>query len=180
MKILPVLFMSCLVFSPVSCKKEASPGKALLGDVTAPEDIKWVEQSHSNLKSYQSPSGEGWKKSGNGDDLKFVHKKDRVTILLKRQGGIGADLRDEYTDSYIDVNKRDAPKYAVTKKQAGSLSGSVGMRVDGTFDNGTAYTTRDYLVFRGGAVVMMMARAPTKNSAKLHAIVDYMASSISK
>jgi len=98
--------------------------------------------------------------------------------MVQSQGGIPADARSEYLASLIDVNKRDAPKYEVTSKAEGGVSRQVAGRVDGKFDSGTAYVTRDYALFIKDSVLMLMVRGPTAKAAAVQGIADRMAKSV--
>ena len=50
------------------------------------------------------------------------------------------------------------------------------VRVEGTFDNGTRFVTRDYLLFTKGQVVLLSARSPEPGAA-LAGVIDHMARS---
>jgi hypothetical protein len=49
--------------------------------------------------------------------------------------------------------------------------------VDGEFDNGTAYATREYVLFVKGAALALMVRGPVARTADVQSIADHMAMS---
>ncbi len=147
------------------------------GDAAGPAGMKWERVDEAGVGSVEVPSGEGWTKES-GRALQVHHEQLDITVMVQSQGGIPADARSEYLSSLIDVNKRDAPKYEVTSKAEGGVSRQVAGRVDGKFDNGTAYVTRDYALFVKDSVLMLMVRGPTAKAAEVQGIADRMAKSV--
>lgn len=151
--------------------KAAAPAKDL-ADAAEPAGVTWtrVEQPFGSL---ELPSGKGWEIVENQ-----LQGDDGTVIMMQSQDGIDADVMSEYLASYDDVQKRDAPKYAGKGSTKGTLAGAPAARVEGTFDNGTAFVTRDYLVFTKQKVVMISARTPATNAAALPGLVDHAARSL--
>lgn len=143
-----------------------------LADSAEPAAITWkrIDQPFGSL---ELPAGAGWEIVENQ-----LQGDDGTVIMMQSQDGIEPDVMDEYLASYDDVQKRDAPKYAGKGTTRGAVNGAVAARVEGTFDNGTAFVTRDYLVFAKGKVVMIGSRTPTSNAAALPGIVDHAARSL--
>ena len=124
------------------------------------------------------PTGKGWETS-DGTPLQ-VESEDGTVLMLQGQDGIEPSQLDEYLASYDEVQKRDAPKYAEVARTKGTVAGEAAARVEGTFDNGTKFKTRDYVVItRKGKVAMIMGRAPVGAAAdRLPGLVDAIAASV--
>jgi hypothetical protein len=120
----------------------------------APVGIRWQKAKVAGIGAVELPAGETWKRT-DGPPLEVEDPDAGITIMLQHQPDMSAEERDGYVESFIEVNKRDAPKYKVTGKKIGSLPGGPGARVDGEFNNGTAFSTRDYLVFSKGGVTVI-------------------------
>lgn len=144
------------------------------GNVTGPAQIQWERNERPGIGSVEIPTGEGWEKSP-GAAIQVQHEALDITVMVQQQAGIPADARSEYLSSLIDVNKRDAPKYEVLGNTEGQVNQHPAGRVDGKFDNGTAYATRDYVLFVKNAALAIMVRGPLDKSADVKAIADRMA-----
>lgn len=142
-----------------------------------------------NLAVSGEPTGVTWKKVEQPfgtieapDSYKLedgqLEGSDGTVIMLQAQDGVPPSLLDQYVSSYDEVQKRDAPKYAGTATTKGQVGGNPAVRVEGTFDNGTAFVTRDYLVFVKNKVVALSARTPKPNAPALPGIVDHVARSL--
>lgn len=143
-----------------------------LADAAEPADAKWT-RTDMPFGSVELPSTEGWKvvdgqaEGPNGE-----------VIMMQSQDGISPDQVDDYLASYNDVQLRDAPKYARKAETKGTVGGQPGARVEGAFDNGTKFATRDFLVFSKGKVVLLGARIPEEHAAKLAPVIDHVARSL--
>lgn len=141
-----------------------------LASTADPAGVTWtsLEQPWGTV---EIPTGDGWEMVEGQ-----LQGKDGTVVMLQAQGNITPDLIDDYLVSYEDVQKRDAPKYAGKGNTRGTVSGAPAVRVEGTFDNGTRFVTRDYLLFTKGQVVLLSARAPEPGAA-LAGVIDHMARS---
>jgi len=150
--------------SPASAPKAAEKE---LADAADPAGATWkrIEQPFG---SFEIPAAEGWTVTDNQ-----VEGSDGTVIMVQSQDGITPDLIDDYLTSYDQVQKRDAPKYAEKARTKGTVSGAVAARVEGSFDNGTKFVTRDFLVFSQGKVVLLGARTPETNAAALPPVIDH-------
>lgn len=140
-----------------------------LAEATDPAGATWkrIEQPFG---SFEIPAQEGWTVTDNQ-----VEGPDGTVIMSQSQDGITPDLIDDYLTSYDEVQKRDAPNYAEKNRAKGTVGGAVAARVEGTFDNGTKFVTRDFLVFTQGKVVLLSARTPETHAAALPAVIDHAA-----
>ena len=165
--------------APEEEKKEekATEPSLLAENVQAPAGAEWEDYSAQNAFTVKIPKGADWEKTEAGY-LTLHHKKDDITVLVQVQSGADASMRDATTEALISLNKRDAPKYEVTEQPKGSVQSFSASRIDGKFDNGTKYVTRDYVVFIKDNAVALMARAPEGKKEQLYALVDYLASTI--
>lgn len=151
------------------------PGKPAakeLADAAEPTGVTW-KRLEQPFGSVEVPAGAGWEVVDNQ-----VEGADGTVIMLQAQDGIGPELLDDYLASYDDVQKRDAPKYAGKGSTKGAVGGAVAARVEGSFDNGTKFVTRDYLIFTKGKVVVLGARTPEPNAAALPGLIDHVARSL--
>ena len=144
-----------------------------LADAAEPAGLTW-KRSDVPFGSIEVPQGEGWSMP----DVTQVEGPDGLVIMLQAQDGISPDQTDEYLASYNDVQKRDAPKYAGKGESKGTVAGQPAVRVEGTFDNGTKFVTRDFLIFTKGKVVLLGSRIPEEHAAKLAPLVDHIARSL--
>ncbi|MBN1606259.1 MAG: hypothetical protein JW940_06475 [Polyangiaceae bacterium] len=149
-----------------------SAGPALIqGAAPGPAGFQWQRTDASGAGSVEMPTGEGWTKEGS----EAHNEKLDITAMVQVQPAVPPEARSQYLSSLIDVNKRDAPKYEVTGKAEGAVAKTVAGRVDGKFDNGTAYATRDYVLFAKGSAVALMVRGPVAKAADVQAVADHMA-----
>jgi hypothetical protein len=144
-----------------------------LADAAAPAGLTW-KRSDVPFGSIEVPQGDGWSMP----DVTQIEGPDGVVIMLQAQDGISPDQTDEYLASYNDVQKRDAPKYAGKGETKGTVAGQPAVRVEGAFDNGTRFVTRDYLIFTKGKVVVLGSRIPEEHAAKLPGVIDHLARSL--
>ncbi|MGE0788056.1 MAG: hypothetical protein AB7S26_20460 [Sandaracinaceae bacterium] len=153
---------------------------ALLGDdVPTPAGLTLAPVTLSGV-TLRAPSGEGWTSEPNPMGSSYYEEASDTTVMIQIQSGVPALARGPYVEGMVGANERDAPGYAVTGRADGSIAGVPAARIDGTFDNGTAYATRDYVVFTGGNAVAIMARAPTAGADTMHAVVDAVAATVGR
>jgi hypothetical protein len=171
-----VVLLSLFVLGTASCKKKRGdqPGsgattvaKTELADAAEPAGVTW-KRIEMPFGSLELPVDPGWNLVGTE-----IQGQNGIVIMMQSQDGITADQLDDYLASYDEVQKRDAPKYIGTSTTKGTVSGAVAARVEGTFDNGTAFVTRDFLVFSNGKVAAIGARIPKANAAALPGIIDH-------
>jgi hypothetical protein len=179
--------LAVLIAAAAGCgeKKDASgqSGEAagsggaqlLAADARAPDGVAF-KKLDLPFGAIQVPEGEGWSVA-EGAAAQVQHE-DGTVIMLQAQDGISPDQRDDYLASYHDVQTRDAPRYERVAQETGDVAGAPGARVEGKFDNGTKFVTRDYLVFKGGKVVIVGGRTPAASSSALAALVDHMTASL--
>lgn len=166
--------MLLVTFALTACAQTVS--KPLISAAQKPADITFEVTDFEGNGKIEMPTGEKWEKNG----TEYYNADMDMTIFTQSQSDIFPDQMKEYTDSYIEVNKRDAPKYEVVQTEEGEINSIKAVRVDGKFNNGTAYVTRDYLFFTGDKVLLLMARAEEKNAQTLNETIDYIASSVKK
>lgn len=186
-----LFLLLCAAGAACGSKKEgaASDSKAAAGDSKPDGDSKAAGKDLADsaeatgltwkrtdvpFGSVELPQGEGWSLP----DSNQAEGPDGVVIMMQAQDGIEPDQIDDYLSSYDDVQKRDAPKYARTSQDKGKVAGQVAARVEGTFDNGTKFVTRDFLVFSKGKVVLLGSRIPAEHAAKLPSIIDHIVRSL--
>jgi hypothetical protein len=150
----------------------AKPAAKELADAAEPAGITW-QRAAQPFGSVELPTGPTW----NITDGQ-LEGKDGTVVMMQAQVGITPDQLDEYLASYEDVQKRDAPKYAGKPSTKGTVGGAPAVRVEGTFDNGTKFVTRDYLIFTDGKVVALSGRTPEANAAMLPGVIDHIARSL--
>lgn len=149
-------------------------GPALVGAPAAVDGIgTWSENKDAGF-TVQVPGGDDWTVE-KGSATTIHSEKLNVTILLQHQAGIEQDRLDEFVKLILDSNKRDAPKYKDRPIEKGSLAGNPAARLDGEFDNGTAFATRDYMVMGPKGASAMMVRGPKPDAARVQAIADHIA-----
>lgn len=154
--------------------KADTNGPALTGPPVAVDGVaSWTENRDGGFK-VDIPGGGDWTAEKTGPLTVHSDKLD-VTILLQHQSGIEPDQLGEFIDLVRDSNKRDAPKYSDQPPAKGSLAGHPAARIDGEFDNGTAYVTRDYLVISPKGASSVMTRGPKTDAARVQAIADHVA-----
>lgn len=172
----------CLGGAASGCNKIAeavggsvgASGPVLVANTAGPAGYAWQPASIPNVGSYELPSGGKWEKSGLGasnDELDF-------TIMVQVQGGIEAGDRSDFVKAVVDANKRDAPKYELLSQQEGQVNKIVAARIDGKFDNGTAYATRDFILIRNHMALAFMVRGPLAKQTEVQAVADHMAASL--
>jgi hypothetical protein len=151
-------------------------GPALVAaDAKGPDGVtfKRVDLAFGSL---ELPDGKDWKlQQGSPSQMEGA---DGTVIMLQSQDGIAADQRDDYAASYHDVQMQAAPRYERVKQDNGEILGVPATRVEGKFDNGTPFVTRDYLVFSKGKVVALGGRTPATNAARLAPLMDHIAATL--
>lgn len=138
-----------------------------LASTAEPAGLTWkvLEQPWGSV---EIPDGAGWEMVEGQ-----LQGSDGTVVMFQAQDDIPPDAMDDYVRSYDDVQKRDAPKYAGKGDTRGAVGGAPAVRVEGTFDNGTRFVTRDYLLFTQGKVVLLSSRAPEPGAA-LAGVIDHI------
>jgi len=162
--------------APVAASPKA--GADLTGGAKAPAGIT-LTPTPVPFGTASIPTGDGWGVPKDAQPMQ-VEGKDGTVVMFQSQDGIQPEQLDEYLTEYDKVQKRDAPKYAETARVKGTVGGEAAARVEGTFDNGTKFKTRDYVIItKGGKVVNLSGRAPVGPAAdQLPALVDAIAASV--
>jgi len=155
------------------CNK-ASSEVPLVTTAAGPPGYSWQRATIANVGSYDLPSGGKWQKDGLGASNGELD----VTISVQMQGGVEDSDRAVFMKGLVDANKRDAPKYEILGQQNGQVNKIAAGRVDGKFDNGTAYATRDYVLFNNHVALAMMVRGPIAKQQDVQAIADHLAVSL--
>ncbi len=152
----------------------ATAGPALVAAPVAVDGVTtWTASTDAGF-TISVPTGDDWT-SERTDITKLHSEKLGVTIMLQHQSGIEADQLDDFVTMVRDSNKRDAPKYSDRPAEKGTLAGQPAARLDGEFDNGKAYATRDYLVIGPKGASAVMVRGPKTDAARVQAIADHLA-----
>jgi hypothetical protein len=185
------LLISSLLFVALTAGCKKGPGKSgeapatakapaasslIAGPAAAPAGITLTKVTLAGIGALDLPGGDGWERS-DGPPVEVSHEATNFTVMAQYQEDIPPDAIAEYTKAFIKANTRDAPKYKVTHQTEGSVPGGPAARVDGAFDNGTAFATRDYLVFTRKGVAALMVRGPLAEVAKVNALADAIANS---
>jgi hypothetical protein len=158
-------------------KESTSSGDELISSAAAPAGFTFERKDFEGMGTAEFPSGADWEVENN------TWYNEKLDMTVKTQSHASADMSlqaDEYLESYDDVNKRDAPQWKRSSKQPGSINGMPGARVEGTFNNGTAYVVRDYLFFTPNKTAIIQCRIAEKDKDKLNGVVDYIASTFKK
>jgi hypothetical protein len=147
-------------------------------DAPGPQGLAWarLEQAFGGV---DVPVGGDFQVIQVRDDFTQVQsERTGIVLMLRHQLGVSATGRESYTDSLISVNQRDAPRFRLVAKSYGKVGILLAARVDGEFDNGTHFVTRDYVLFPPQMAILLMARGPVQVAGAVHAIADRVAASI--
>jgi len=166
------------------CKKTGSAANTdalerplLSAPAPGPPCYRWQRLSlQPAVGSVEVPSGEDWVKS-TSEGLELTDDKLDITIIVGAQPDVGVDSRTEYMQSLARNNQRDAPKYQVLGRAEGQIDLHPAAVLDGTFDNGTVYVTRDYALFMKDHAVVAMVRGPVARTSEVRALADHVAQS---
>lgn len=154
-------------------KEKKTEQNGLITDAKAPPDISFASQDFEGMGTMQLPSGDDWQQESKSH---YNEKLDMtVKIFVQNEGML--DVREEYVQSYIDNNHRDAPNFKLNNREAGTINDLAANRVTGSFNNGTEYTTRDYLFFTNDKTGILQVRIAKVNESKLKQVADFMAAS---
>jgi hypothetical protein len=141
------------------------------------EGYRWHRvPPQAGLGSVELPDGEGWAR-GIDEGLELINHKLDITVMINTQPDVGPDSRTEYMEAFTLTNKRDAPKYEVLGRHDGLVKRLPAGRLDGRFDNGTAYVTRDYVLFVKKGAFLVMVRGPVGIATHVHHLADRIAQS---
>jgi hypothetical protein len=139
-----------------------------LATAEEPAGLTW-KRIDMPFGSLELPVDAGWNLVGTD-----VQGPDGIVIVMQSQDK-DVERMDKFLSAFNALQKRDAPKYEGKPVAKGTVNGEPAARVEGTFDNGTRFVTRDYLVFTKGKVVVVGARIPEAHAAKLPGVVDHLA-----
>lgn len=160
----------------VADDKEAD-GRVLVADeVAAPAGFTFERKDLEGIGTIDLPTGKDWTNEGNT----YYNESLDMTVNIQSQAANNLDVVEDYTQSYVDNNHRDAQAYKETNRDIGQVNGYVAAMVAGTFNNGQPYVTKDYLFFTPEKTVVLQARVNENDKDKLEALVDHMASSLKK
>lgn len=166
---------STLAFAVAACASDAPSGKSdaplVAADLKPPAGVTF-QRIERPFGSLEVPAGAGWKLAADQ-----VTAPDQTSITIYT-ANITPERLDELLDSYIEQQRHELPKYARTGHRKGTIGGDIAVRIEGSFDGGTKFITRDYLRFKFGKVVSISSRTPATNAAALPAIVDYVVASV--
>lgn len=151
-------------------------GKSLIDGAVAPEGYTFGQQDFEGAGTMQITAGAAWQKDGNT----LYNEKLDMTIISNTQNEDMRDRQEEYVQSYIDNNFRDATNFKLISRESGTVNDTKASRVIGSFNNGMEYATRDYLFFTGSKSSILQARTVKENEALFMQMIDYMAQSFHK
>ncbi len=145
-----------------------SAAEAELAPAPATAGLTW-KRIDMPFGSLELPADPGWNLVGTD-----VQGPDDLVLVLQAQEGVTPDQQATYLKQYGKLQARDARGYRA-KAHMGTLRGDPAIRIEGTFDNGTKYVTREYLVFAKDKVIALSAHIPAVNADKLPGIIDQVA-----
>ncbi|MGE0550392.1 MAG: hypothetical protein AB7O24_04615 [Kofleriaceae bacterium] len=149
------------------------PVQVLVMDDVKPPVGTTFKKYERAFATVELPDGGGWKV---GADQ--VSAPDGTVIAWHVDVGVDPLTRGDYLAAYEQHNKKRLPNYKLESYNVGVVRSMTTARVEGTFDNGAASITRDYLVFDPEGVITIAARTPKANADKLEPIVDYVVSTV--
>ena len=140
--------------------------------------FQWRIYEHEILGSVWVPAH--WEQGLDAGSVAFYDEQTGAIIRIQRQLDVRAQSRVRYTESFVDVNRRDAPGYELLQLEYGSLGSLPVARTQGCFDDDEQYYTRSYVIFTKGTAVMVMGRAPVPARELLTNVLDAMAGSLAR
>jgi hypothetical protein len=203
--LLALAISSNLIF--ISCKSETSKAESEAmeaagipeGGFTSAEDVQKASQgmmdkykngmAGAGNETYEKidfrlggqievPNSKDWTRDGN----EWHNEKMDATIFIQDLAMSGDFTTEEnltqITNSVLEANKRDAPKFEDIKHMTEERGKNVIVNFMGKFDNGTPYITKDLaLTSKTKGSVAIMGRAKAQNAAYIMSLVEYMATS---
>lgn len=157
-------------------EKTSTSSSTLISDAPPPSGLSFSPQDFGGIGTMQLPVGDDW----TGEGTKYYNSTLDMSVLTFGQTETMMEVQGEYVQSYIDNNFRDAPNFKLNTREVGTINGFPAHRVTGTFNNGTEYTTRDYVFFTKENTGILQVRIAKTNEAGLKSISDYMASTFKK
>ena len=148
-------------------------GEALVNNPAKPADVKFAREDFEGMGTIELPAGGDWKREGN----EIYNEKWNATIVIQSQPQGMAGQEKEFLDSYNDMNVQDAPAWNRGAEKMGTLAGMKAARTEGSFNNGTAMKTRDYIFFGAAKTAILQMRIAEENATQLAPVVDYIAGS---
>lgn len=171
------LATAALLGGGAACKKKSGEGEGSgsaakldekeLARAEDPAGLTW-KRLDVPFGSVELPVDAGWNLVGTD-----VQGPDGIVMVLQSQP-MAAVKMDRFLTAYLAMQKRDGANYVNTALVKGTVAGEPAARVEGTIDNGTKFVTRDYLVFTKDKVVVIGARIPEANAAKLPPLLDHV------
>lgn len=170
MKKKAIIFLSLALFL-TGCGATDTP---LVSDVSKPENFQFETVDLEGIGTVQMPVGDEWEVT----DGEYYNAALDMTIFTQSQPGNFTHQVQDITDGLIVANKRDAPGYQLIGTKEGTLDNIKAVRIDGKFNNGTQYITRDYIIITEEKVVPIMARIDEQHVDQLNPIIDYIVSTV--
>ncbi len=150
-----------------------APEEALVSNPAKPADVAFAREDFEGLGTIELPTGGDWKREGN----EIFNEKWGATIVIQSQPQGMAGMEKDYLDSYNEVNVQDAPAWNRGTEKMGTLAGIKAARTEGSFNNGTAMKTRDYIFFAPAKTAILQMRIAEEAAAQLAPMMDYIAGS---
>lgn len=166
------LFSALLVLGAAACKKKSEAPELGLASAAEPQGVTW-KRIEVPFGSLELPVDPGWNLVNGGE----VQGPDGIVVVMQSQDW-AADKMDKFLTGFTKMQAEQSPKYEGKATERGQVSGQPAARIEGAFDNGAKFVTRDYLVFTKGKVVVIGARAPEAAAARLPGLVDHAVRSL--
>ena len=186
--------LSCMVVSLalIGCKSKSDKprtqggsevakqaGKAVAAPVPLPATtlVSSWEAAKLEYGSFKRPAGPGWTWEA------FTANNDQANITMTFQKLADGDFRDQLKDlqQHLDeANQRDAPKFVKGEQAKLTIAGQTVLRSDATFDNGSKFATRDYIVVTDKGTVTVMTRGPLADKVTVYQLADYVVATFTK
>jgi hypothetical protein len=147
--------------------------EALVTRPAKPAEVNFVREDFEGMGTIELPAGGDWKREGD----EITNEKWGAVIVIQSQPQGMAGQEKEYLDSYNEMNVQDAPAWNRGPEKMGTLAGMKAARTEGSFNNGTAMKTRDYIFFATAKTGILQMRIAEENAAQLAPVADYMAGS---
>ncbi len=157
----------------VSALPGNAPEQVLVTSQPKPAGVNFARENFEGLGTLELPAGGDWKRNGN----EITNDRWNATILIQSQPQGMAGMEKDFLDSYNDMNVQDAPGWNRGAENMGTIGGLKVARTEGTFNNGTAMHTRDYVFFGPAKTAIVQMRIAEEHLAQLAPMADYIAGS---
>jgi hypothetical protein len=162
------LFSALLMIGgAAACKKKSEPAEVGLASAAEPQGVTW-KRIELPFGSLELPVDAGWNLVGGGE----VQGPDGMVVVMQSQDW-AVEKMDKFLTAFAEMQVKQSPKYEGKTTERGKVAGAPAARIEGAFDNGTRFATRDYLVFAKGKVIVVGARIPAEHAERLAGIVDH-------